>query len=108
MLMAIDDYGSGNKGISDSFNFSLRFRCLMSTATFRNDQLSVLKTTMQYLRDKRNQKLLISDWTQMPDSPLTDSKNKSGQITDNNLEICLDLTQTKTKFTDIFFPTKPD
>ena len=26
------------------------------------------------MRDKRNRKLEASDWTQMPDSPLTDSK----------------------------------
>jgi len=80
----------------------------MSTATFRNDQLSVLKTTMQYLRDKRNQKLLISDWTQMPDSPLTDSKKQEWATYRQQLR---DLPESYTDdddIADIIFPSKPD
>jgi hypothetical protein len=80
----------------------------MSTATFRNDKLSVLKTTMQYLRDKRNQKLLISDWTQMPDSPLTDSKKQEWATYRQQLR---DLPSSYTDdddIGDIIFPSKPD
>ena len=80
----------------------------MSTATFRNDQLLVLKTTMQYLRDKRNQKLLISDWTQMPDSPLTDSKKQEWATYRQQLR---DLPSSYTDdddIADIIFPSKPD
>lgn len=80
----------------------------MSTATFRNDKLSVLKTTMQYLRDKRNQKLLISDWTQMPDSPLTDSKKQEWATYRQQLRDLPGEYTDKAEITDIVFPTKPD
>lgn len=80
----------------------------MSTATFRNDQLSVLKTTMQYLRDKRNQKLLISDWTQMPDSPLTDSKKQEWATYRQQLRDLPGSYTDEDEITDIVFPTKPD
>lgn len=80
----------------------------MSTATFRNDQLSVLKTTMQYLRDKRNQKLLISDWTQMPDSPLTESKKQEWATYRQQLRDLPESYTDDNDIADIIFPSKPD
>lgn len=79
----------------------------MSTATFRNDQLSVLKTTMQYLRDKRNQKLLISDWTQMPDSPLTESKKQEWATYRQQLRDLPESYTDDNDIADIIFPSKP-
>lgn len=80
----------------------------MTTATFRDGKVNILKTTMQFLRDKRNARLKTSDWTQMPDSPLTDSKKQEWATYRQQLR---DLPSSYTDdddIGDIIFPSKPD
>ena len=63
---------------------------------------------MVYIREKRNRKLLDSDWTQMPDSPLSDSKKAEWATYRQQLR---DLPSSYTDDDDlnsIVFPTKPE
>ena len=63
---------------------------------------------MVYIREKRNLKLLDSDWTQMPDSPLSDAKKAEWAAYRQQLR---DLPSSYTDDDDlnsIVFPTKPD
>lgn len=80
----------------------------MTTATFRDGKVNILKTTMQYLRDKRNARLKTSDWTQMPDSPLTDSKKQEWATYRQQLRDLPGSYTDEDEITDIVFPTKPD
>ena len=80
----------------------------MASATFKNGKVKILKETMQYLRDKRNDKLIASDWTQMPDSPLTDSKKQEWATYRQQLRDLPESYTDEDEITDIVFPTKPD
>ena len=80
----------------------------MSTAIYRNNELKILKTTMQYLRDKRNRKLLMSDWTQMPDSPLSESKKQEWATYRQQLRDLPSSYTDEDDIADIIFPSKPD
>lgn len=80
----------------------------MTTATFRDGKVNILKTTLQYLRDKRNARLKTSDWTQMPDSPLTDSKKQEWATYRQQLRDLPESYTDEDEITDIVFPTKPD
>ena len=60
------------------------------------------------LLEKRNNRLIDSDWTQMPDSPLSDSKKAEWATYRQQLR---DLPSSYTDDDDlnsIVFPTKPD
>ena len=62
---------------------------------------------MEVFRNKRNLLLVNSDWTQMPDSPLTDAQKTEWQTYRQSLR---DLTNGLTTVEDIdavIFPTKP-
>lgn len=62
---------------------------------------------MKVLRDKRNLLLVNSDWTQMPDSPLTDTEKTEWQTYRQSLR---DLTNGLTTVEDIdavVFPEEP-
>lgn len=80
----------------------------MSTAIYRNNELKILKTTMQYLRDKRNRKLLMSDWTQMSDSPLSESKKQEWATYRQQLRDLPSSYTDEDDIADIIFPSKPD
>jgi|TARA_A100001015_G_scaffold180721_1_gene201131 hypothetical protein len=80
----------------------------MVSATFKNGEVKILKETMQYLRDKRNDKLIASDWTQMSDSPLSESKKQEWATYRQQLR---DLPVSYTddnEWSDIVWPTKPE
>ena len=67
-----------------------------------------LPTTLAYLRDVRDNLLKHSDWTQMPDSPLSDHKKSEWASYRQELR---DLPSNYTDDDDlnsIVFPTKPD
>ena len=67
-----------------------------------------LPTTLGYLRDIRDNLLRHTDWTQMPDSPLSDSKKAEWATYRQQLR---DLPSSYTDEDDlnsIVFPTKPD
>jgi hypothetical protein len=57
------------------------------------------------LRTRRNILLSESDWTQSPDSPLTDSKKTEWATYRQNLR---DLPGTVSDPSNVSFPTKPD
>lgn len=59
--------------------------------------------TIDSLRDKRNVFLLKSDWTQSPDSPLTDAKKTEWRIYRQSLR---DITETP-DLTNVTWPTQP-
>lgn len=80
----------------------------MTSATFKNGKVKILKGTMQYLRDRRNDKLFESDWTQMPDSPLSDSKKQEWATYRQQLRDLPGSYTDEDEITDIVFPTKPD
>ena len=80
----------------------------MVSATFKNGEVKILKETMKYLRDKRNDKLIASDWTQMSDSPLSESKKQEWATYRQQLR---DLPVSYTddnEWSDIVWPTKPE
>ena len=79
----------------------------MTTATFRDGKVNILKTTLQYLRDKRNARLKTSDWTQMPDSPLTDNKKQEWATYRQQLRDLPSLYTDDDDIADIIFPSKP-
>ena len=67
-----------------------------------------LPSTLEYLRNIRDNLLKHSDWTQMPDAPLSDSKKAEWATYRQQLR---DLPSSYTDDDDlnsIVFPTKPD
>jgi len=80
----------------------------MTTATFNNGEVTVYKTVMQRLREKRDARLKMSDWTQMSDSPLSESKKQEWATYRQQLR---DLPVSYTddnEWSDIVWPTKPE
>ena len=61
----------------------------------------------RYVRSKRDAKLSASDWTQMPDSPLTDSKKAQWATYRQTLRDLPSTHSGETDVTKIVFPTKP-
>ena len=59
---------------------------------------------LKQLREERNAKLLETDWTQSPDSPLTDSQKTSWATYRQSLR---DITDSATSLDDVTWPTKP-
>ena len=57
------------------------------------------------LRRERNKKLAQSDWTQSPDSPLTDSQKTSWATYRQALR---DITDSATSLDAVTWPTKPE
>ncbi len=67
-----------------------------------------LPSTLEYLRNIRDNLLKHSDWTQMPDAPLSDAKKAEWATYRQQLR---DLPSSYTDDDDlnsIVFPTKPD
>ena len=80
----------------------------MASATFKNGKVKILKETMQYLRDKRNDKLIASDWTQMSDSPLSESKKQEWATYRQQLrDLPISYTDDN-EWSDIVCTTKPE
>lgn len=64
-------------------------------------------TTLQQIRNKRFYLLVASDWTQVPDSPISDSKKAEWATYRQQLR---DLPANYTDdddFADVVFPTPP-
>lgn len=59
---------------------------------------------MEYLRLVRDAKLAETDWTQSPDSPLSDSDKTAWATYRQSLR---DITDTATSLEDVTWPTKP-
>lgn len=64
--------------------------------------------TLVYLRFVRDEGLKESDWTQMPDSPLSDSKKTEWAIYRQELRDLPTKYSNKDNIDTIVFPSKPD
>ena len=81
----------------------------MTIATFNKDTgVTVLKTTLERLRQRRDPRLKISDWTQMPDSPLSDEKKTEWATYRQQLRDLPSGYTDENEWTDIVWPTKPE
>ena len=60
-----------------------------------------------YIRDRRDGKLKASDWTQMSDSPLSDSKKTEWATYRQTLRDIPATHASKTAIADVPFPDKP-
>jgi len=80
----------------------------MTTATFNNGEVTIYKTVMQRLREKRDARLKMSDWTQMSDSPLSESKKQEWATYRQQLrDLPVGYTDDN-EWSDIVWPTKPE
>ena len=81
----------------------------MTIATFNKDTgVTVLKTTLERLRQRRDARLKISDWTQMPGSPLSDEKKTEWATYRQQLRDLPSGYTDENEWTDIVWPTKPE
>ena len=62
---------------------------------------------LEILRNKRNELLKESDWTQMSDSPLTDSKKTEWATYRQSLRDLPSNNSSATSIDDVTFPTEP-
>jgi len=60
---------------------------------------------LEFIRMQRNDKLAESDWTQSPDSPLTDTQKTSWATYRQSLR---DITDGATTLDAVKWPTKPE
>ena len=67
-----------------------------------NTKIAEIK--LDEVRAERNVKLAETDWTQSPDSPLTDSQKTSWATYRQSLR---DITDSATSLDDVTWPTKP-
>lgn len=68
----------------------------------------LIAITQPEIRARRNERLIKSDWTQFPDSPLSESKKAEWSVYRQALR---DIPQTysdATSLDDIIWPTKPE
>lgn len=63
--------------------------------------------TLEYLRGMRDEALAESDWTQMPDSPLSNSKKTEWATYRQQLRDLTNGVTDETNLSSIIFPTKP-
>lgn len=69
----------------------------------------VLKKAFEYdLRAKRNSLLKETDWTQMPDSPLTDLQREKYKVYRQALRDLPQKYGTINKLSEVTFPSKPE
>ena len=62
----------------------------------------------ELIRQKRNDLLIASDWTQVNDSPLSDTKKAEWSTYRQELRDLPSSHQSTTNFDDVVFPTQPD
>ena len=76
-----------------------------ATAVAKKEKEFLDAYKLDYLRAERNTKLAETDWTQSPDSPLTDSKKTSWATYRQSLR---DITKDYKTMEDVKWPTKPE
>ena len=69
---------------------------------------SALESAMTRLRAKRNRLLTESDWTQSPDSPLTDEKKTEWATYRTSLRNLTNGLTTVDQVNGVTWPTKPN
>ena len=74
------------------------------------DGEAVVRTdnTLEILRNKRNELLRQSDWTQVNDSPLSDSKKQEWATYRQSLRDLPATYQSVNNIADVIFPTIPE
>lgn len=65
-------------------------------------------TTLQKIRNKRMYLLMDSDWTQQPDSPLSESKKDEWRIYRQELRDMPSKYTDDIDFKDVVFPNEPN
>ena len=71
---------------------------------------AVIRTdnTLEILRNKRNELLTQSDWTQVNDSPLSDSKKQEWATYRQSLRDLPSTNQSVNNIADVIFPSMPE
>ena len=71
---------------------------------------AVIRTdnTLEILRNKRNELLKQSDWTQVNDSPLSDSKKQEWATYRQSLRDLPSTNQSVNNIADVIFPSMPE
>ena len=74
------------------------------------DGEAVIRTdnTLEILRNKRNELLRQSDWTQVNDSPLSDSKKQEWATYRQSLRDLPSTNQSVNNIADVIFPSMPE
>ena len=74
------------------------------------DGEAVIRTdnTLEILRNKRNELLRQSDWTQVNDCPLSDSKKQEWATYRQSLRDLPSTNQSVNNIADVIFPTIPE
>jgi hypothetical protein len=73
-----------------------------------NQAVARTEPITELIRQKRNDLLIASDWTQVNDSPLTDAKKIEWSTYRQELRDLPSYHQSTTNFDDVVFPTQPD
>ena len=84
------------------FNMKNEYIVVDGEAVVRTDNI------LEILRLKRDALLTESDWTQVNDSPLTDTKKAEWATYRQELRDLPSSHQSTTNFDDVVFPTQPD
>lgn len=72
-----------------------------------DNQNKALPRALEILRGRRNARLQESDWTDLPNAPLTDEKKTEWQTYRTDLRNITDGLDTVDKCKNAVFPTKP-
>jgi len=73
-----------------------------------NQAVTRTEPITELIRQKRNDLLIASDWTQVNDSPLSDTKKAEWATYRQELRDLPSSHQSTTNFNDVVFPTQPD
>jgi len=73
-----------------------------------NQAVTRTEPITELIRQKRNDLLIASDWTQVNDSPLSDTKKAEWATYRQELRDLPSSHQSTTNFDDVVFPTQPD
>ena len=91
----------GESAIEGNYN-GLEYKIENNQAVPRTEPITEL------IRQKRNDLLIASDWTQVNDSPLSDTKKAEWSTYRQELRDLPSSHQSTTNFDDVVFPTQPD
>jgi hypothetical protein len=78
------------------------YKIVNGEAVIRTDNV------LEILRNKRNELLRQSDWTQVNDSPLSDSKKKEWATYRQSLRDLPSTNQSVNNIADVIFPSMPE
>lgn len=79
-----------------------KYKIVDGEAVVRTDNV------LEIIRNKRNELLKESDWTQVNDAPLADSKKQEWATYRQELRDLPSTHQSANNITDVIFPTNPE